>query len=206
MRERGILFRAPLVRAILSGVKSQTRRLVKPQPQAWEGNPAFLLWRGDDPKTLQHLVERCPYGLPGDRLWVRETWRTHERESDGVDGILFRADNAFVEIENSRTASDRWIEANANGEHGEKWRPSIFMPRWVSRITLELTDVRVQRLQEITEEDARAEGVVPQEWVDANQFRSHCFAFHNIWEEINGAKASWASNPWVWSITFRRLP
>lgn len=247
-RERPILFSGPMVRAILDGSKTQTRRIVKPQPSfrypgtvrlvygqhpmspsGFVGTPAEGLVGGED--RMGWLAEdwcgnvvgaaeadafRCPYGEPGrDRLWVRETWRTEELPS-GLDGIRFRADDAFVPIEDSPEAADRWGYAHENGKHGTKWRPSIFMRRWASRLTLEVAGVRVERLHDISEEDARAEGVGSIDiigesvshpraaWAVAGHVtaREH---FAALWDEINGARASWASNPWVWVVGFKRI-
>lgn len=154
VRERPILFSGPMVRAILEGRKTQTRRLLKAAAAEIVGDllgqPKWYLDRDPD------RVIRCPYGALGDRLWVREAWRAEERESDAVDGVRFRADDSFREIENTRAAADAWVYVYNNGKHGNGWRPGIHMPRWASRLTLELTDVRVQRLQDIDEADARA--------------------------------------------------
>jgi len=200
VRERPIIFSGAMVRAILAGTKTQTRRIVKPQPAWTDISPA--------------LLARCPYGTPGDRLWVRETWRTMEREEDMVDGVRFLADAAFVPIENTRQAADAWVAAHANGKHGVSFRPSIHMPRWASRIDLEITRVRIQRLQEISEEDARAEGVDELEVkvtevngkpagggivLDAPRVR-----FCALWKHINGSD-SWPSNPVVWVLDFKRV-
>jgi hypothetical protein len=167
-----------------------------------------------DGLPIGHIA--CPYGEPGDRLWVRETWRCFERPSDGVDGVLFRADDAFQEIENTRAAADAWVQAN---DKTGKWRPSIFMPRWASRIDLEVTEVRVQRLDEISEEDARAEGVVLPSF-DEQVARGDAIdglrpvirkattrgEFSRLWDSINAERGyGWAANPWVWAITFRRV-
>jgi hypothetical protein len=215
MRERPILFSGPMVRALLAGRKTQTRRVVRPQPepcsyadgyaiagQRIEGNPAVLA--------------QCPYGAPGDALWVRETWRALERAEDAVDGIRFAADGAFVPIEPTAAAAERWMDAYDNGSHGERWRPSIFMPRWASRLSLRVTDVRVERLQEISEEDATAEGI---ERVDFHEYLDrkcrngglpsgiampapYARDFGKLWDTINGKRAPWASNPWVWVVSF----
>ena len=174
MKERPILFSGPMVRAILDGSKTQTRRVAK---------------EFDEMPNLDGILQRfprqngCPHGAPGDRLWVRETW-AHERDGTGCPddtGVLYRATDPGWDDEGT----------------GLRWRPSIFMPRIASRILLEITDVRVQRLQEISDEDARAEGYD----------RSHAFPrewFALLWERINGT-GSWHANPWAWAITFQRL-
>lgn len=189
MKERGILFQAPLVRALLAGTKTQTRRLIKPQPIAWAANPCFWLWRDDEPLTLRHILDRSPYGASGDRLWVRETWAT--LTGNGIRTV-YRADG-----EDPRTG---WDDTPDDQRPAMRWRPSIFMPRSASRITLEVTEVRVQRLTEINEEDARAEGV------DVPDGLTAVSAFALLWNRINGERASWTSKPWVWVVSFRRLP
>lgn len=176
VRERGIIFSGESVRAILADQKTQTRRVIKEQPIdatsymrllregdfAYRGGDVWGCFTADDSGTPGMYGTRvCPYGAPGDRLYVKEAWRTFERPDDLVDGVLFEADGAFRAIENSREAAERWIEAHANGKHGDRWRSPLYMPRDASRLTLEITEIRAERLQAITEEDARAEGVVP---------------------------------------------
>lgn len=252
MKERPILFRAPMVRALLAGTKTQTRRIVKPQPAPYESwdwswpvrrkgvTPGTrICWRDDQRVTLYPY---CPYGVPGDRLWVQETCRAHEltdkeAESDtfgiierkgleyplyGLDGVIYKADGVFREIECTREAADLWMDLNAyRGKRGATV-PPIHMPRWASRITLEITDVRVERLQDISEADAIAEGIDPPRcphcgytWGDCRQHMDHrlCVgrepesavaAYRALWGQINGPD-SWASNPWVWVVCFRRL-
>jgi hypothetical protein len=130
------------------------------------------------------------------RLWVKETWRAVERESDMVDGILFRADEAFVPIQNTAEAADRWLAVYDRGEVNglrptgpAKWRPAIFLPRWASRLSLRVTSVRIERVRDISEADAVAEGV------------GDVAEYAGLWREINGAE-SWDANPWVWAATF----
>lgn len=137
-KAKPIIFSGPMVRAILGGKKTQTRRIVKPQPEPWAPNDAFLQWKNPEPLTLSHFKALCPYGKTGGRLWVRETFYADDEDRD----VFYRADRrdeAFI------------------GNKG--WRPSMFMPRWASRLTLEITGIRVERLQDISEEDAQAEGV-----------------------------------------------
>lgn len=181
MKERPILFSGEMVRAILDGRKTQTRRVVKQ--------------RGD----CSGSVEQCPYGQPGERLWVRETWATEGTDETSTLPLQFKADR-----------SD-WPKCS-------KWRPSIHMPRWASRITLEIESVRVERLQKITEEDAKAEGTRDdalvhyycEEGTDDDPIGNHrCnwrYAFSRLWESINAKRGfGWDANPWVWVITFRRV-
>ena len=162
MKERPILFSAPMVRAILDGRKTMTRRVVKTQSVKYDvinGVPC--------PRPIP-----CPYGKPGDRLWVRETWAYRMDYSR----IYYRADENLASIVNR--LNDRWV-------------PSIFMPRAASRITLEITGVRVERLQNITEEDALSEGITPHPSIYfPGQYRSQ---YNGIWESINGPK-SWDQN------------
>lgn len=226
-KERPILFSSPMVRAILEGRKTQTRRVV-----GFMCGTDFLTHRKDDlwilsstilniaaglprkkvsPRTGQ--LVRCPYGKPGDRLWVRETWadvtlafQSHECEEPQV--IAFQADDA---VYNTRTM--HFLEyRNDSGIVVKKWRPSIFLPRPFSRITLEITNVRVERLQEISEADIRAEGV-DESTIDelANLPNAHrepslLEAWCHGWDALNGKRGyGWASNPWVWVIEFKVL-
>jgi len=144
----------------------------------------------------------CPYGAPGDQLWVRETWQINHIDYDRgpapksrpLDAeLLYRADGEFrdqFEID----------------EGGSGWRPSIFMPRWASRISLEITGVRVERVQDISDADAKAEGV-PEGAFDTGltYVPSYVESFMNLWDAINAARAPWDSNPWVWVVEFRRI-
>lgn len=202
-REIPILFSAPMVRAILAGTKTMTRRLVKPQPEPWPANPAFLR-RSDDLLTLEQLAARSPYGAPGAKLWVRETFSL-EQAAETDDTISYRSDGACHERDGERICSRAPFKVGADAL---RWKPAIFMPRWASRITLEVTSVRVERLQEISEEDAKAEGVdsVSLSDVPRNCTLTHRDDFAQLWDTINGKKAPWASNPWVFVVSFRRLP
>ena len=196
MRERPILFSGPMVRAILDGKKKQTRRLVK-FPTEWtapcagcgccHGNPysGKTLSSWTRCKCVRPSAVACPYGQPGDRLWVRETFAACRHGAKHPDCIEFKADG---------------------DPEGLKWKPSIHMPRWASRLTLAVEAVRVERLQDITEEDARAEGVDRQLVFAQDTVRStHHDGFMVAWQSINGARASWSSNPFVWVISFRRV-
>lgn len=198
MKERPILFSAPMVRAILEGKKTQTRRRVVGQrdmefdPADPHFGPYWLSYaaeaEGEDAKV------RCPYGKPGDRLWVREAWAV-QHEYD-----------AFAPSEIG--ASARWHYAATEDLGGLRRRPSIFLPRRGSRITLEITDVRVERLQQISEDDAIAEGVTPTMPIygDCGGFEHQGGrdAFWRLWESIHGPD-SWNANPWVWVMEFRRV-
>jgi hypothetical protein len=205
MKERPMLFSTPMVRAILDGRKTQTRRVVKNsdvRDVGAYGVAAYVTSR--DVKERGRVLGRrdvtktCPYGGPGDKLWVKETFvfrSKHER-------YYYRADHPV---------HDPYAH--------DGWRPSIFMPRKASRITLEITAVRLERLQEISEEAAIAEGVelayrdVPaamggcrawRDYSDRSPWHSSAWAsYRSLWESINGP-GSWAANPWVWVISFPR--
>lgn len=223
--ERPILFSAPMVRALLAGTKTQTRRVVKLRgAEVIEERPRNdpddnVLSTESWPWSPQHDGwVSCPYGSPGGRLWVKETFaflqptddaatasehrdRVVQRPEDGERVALwYRADGEMPLVE------QLW----ADDEDGIRWRPSIFMPRWASRITLEVTGVRVERLQEITESDALAEGVdlKSEAWPDTPSAiplsLKPTFAYELLWKSINGAD-SWAANPWVWVVELRRV-
>lgn len=249
MKERPITFSGPEVHAILDGRKTQTRRFLNTanwrpcgvipglprehrfddvlewahepdvgvsmgQPGRWCGRIGSSTWTYSEP---------CPYGVPGDRLWVRETWVTRPLGGD-PGNPRYGAPGSGVHIDYKATAPgggnhDRpdWGDLGAH----ERWRPSIHMPRWASRLLLEVTEVRVQRLQDISEEDAIAEGVrsVPLQedargcWWTTDvaagpdlHGRTPADAYARLWDTINGKRAPWSSNPWVWAVSFRRLP
>ena len=190
MTERPMIFTGHSVRQILADLKTQTRRAVKRTKHFAERNvepsDAYDALVADVP---------CPYGKPGDRLWVKETWRPVERETDSVDGILYRADDAFIPIENSFEAAERWVDAYDNGKYGTAWRSPLYMKRWMSRVVLEIASVRVERVQEISEDDARAEGCP-----------AHAH-FATLWDSINGKRegCAWEDDPWCWCLEFRRV-
>ena len=207
MKERPILFSGPMVRAILEGRKTQTRRIAKDRDGITVHPNGQVLARGG---WLPELC--CPYGKPGDRLWVKETFQMHTTLA-GIR-VTYREGNA-----------DAWIEPPETWEgipDDNHWRPSLFMPRWASRITLEIESVRVERLQEISEEDAIAEGIIAPRcelcgytFADARFQMDHrlckapephsaTLAYRELWESINGP-GSWDANPWVWVIQFRRI-
>lgn len=215
MKERPILFSAPMVRALLDGTKTQTRRVVKSHRNSGdfiiaEGPGGSLLpYHSFDGESMdatgngEEITIDCPYGQPGDRLWVKETFGIwHRADATPVRGqpydpvVIFRADDeGYVPDIPKFAEAEPW-----------RWRPSIHMFRRDSRITLEITAVRVERLQNISEADAKAEGA------DA----SHAFfedggqkvpfpyrgAYASLWESINGP-GSWALNPWVWVVEFK---
>lgn len=204
MKERPILFSAPMVRAILDGSKTQTRRIVKNPDRAIAGCDVSGLL--DQPKVLS---EYCPYGKPGDRLWVRETTGIDDVTSDRVILANYLADGAPVlysscdDLEYNGSAAHWWYSRDIC--------PSIHMPRWASRITLEIVGVRVERLNDISEADAKAEGIL-QVKSDGYQnydgtggyWGSAINSFETLWESISGA-GSWTTNPWVWVIEFKPI-
>jgi hypothetical protein len=242
MKERPILFSGPMVQAILDGAKTQTRRVVKPQPKIRERGDRHGAWYRVDsvgdlvdnsqPETgllayygrcwdgihrLASDIIACPYGQPGDRLWVRETWAhyqtvNHARRPDGrsfsevSDGMAgYRADgHDTIEDFRNHVRMTSGCDLEAVEINADRWRPSIHMPRWASRILLEIADVRVQRLQDISEEDAKAEGCYAKTYRDGRGHEPASVDFRYLWESINGA-GSWDANPWVWAISFRRV-
>lgn len=180
MSEHPILFSGPMVRAILGGRKTMTRRVIKPQP------PPDL-----KEQLLAHgvmLINRawflCPYGQPGDRLWVREAFKLWP------NGEIFYAATPAPE------KRGKFLPLG-------NWKPSIFMPRWASRITLEITAVRVERIQDISEEDIYAEGCLYTPWLPSGD----PLVFQNVWDSLNAKRGyGWENNPWTWVISFKRLP
>jgi len=206
MKEHPIIFSGPMVRAILDGRKTQTRRVVKPQPpnktrhmQLTEGEwcafgegtqVAGGAWCGEtgDPPFNRW---KCPYGQRGDMLWVREIWKPTCSGLTVDTYVRYCADDSRREIVHN---------LECRGHDTERWRPSIHMPRWASRITLEVIAVRVERVQEISEADARKEGIpskhVPECGLEINDF-------HALWDSINAKRGyPWDSNPWVWVVEF----
>jgi hypothetical protein len=203
MTQRPILFSAEMVQALLDGRKTQTRRKVKLTADGHAQAPSkYLRWYPTDPGALQ----ACRYGQPGDLLWVRETWGAVWPADEPVPlrqcEIEYRADLPPGCTDNP----GEWPADEGNGPEVPKWRPSIHMPRWASRITLEVKGVRVERLQDISEDDARAEGVKPLDYA-AHHVAAGCgarIAFEQIWNSINGPGA-WEANPWVWVVSFERV-
>ncbi|MCW9321888.1 hypothetical protein LAV69_00995 [Klebsiella quasipneumoniae subsp. quasipneumoniae] len=218
MKERGMIFNGEMTRAILDGRKTQTRRIMKPQPEPCPRGGHW--WPSNVFKTMLHVEEEmqnseggwgglagdaCPFGDLGDRIWVRETWA--EAGASAPDLKLYRAN--YPEHVPS-------IYENVPLAEEIRWTPSIHMPRWASRILLEITDVRVERLNAISEEDAEAEGIDMEALYDSQDCYD-CIADHNmtgrptvtgafkyLWESIYGEEG-WKSNPWVWVIEFKRV-
>jgi hypothetical protein len=195
MKARPILFNGPMIRALLAGSKTQTRRVVKPQPNSGP-NGEMVCLGGEEWGLLDGILSgdwRCPYGRPGDLLWCRETW-AH------VHGITQRPAAIY--------RSDPMYDGCKPGDFPWQWRPSIHMPRWASRITLEITDVAVDQVQEISGIDARREGVsvpahIPHDGADLYWARRE---FRSLWDSINAARGfGWDANPWVWCLSFRLI-
>ena len=180
MKERPILFSAPMVRALLAGMKTQTRRAFKTKNGG--------VWpNANDLPGIRQILRSCPYGQPGDRLWVRETFA----RIDGQTRPWIETDYKATYTHGDRLGDTLGIK--------KRWTPSIHMPRHASRITLEVTGVRVERLQDISEADAIAEGVYTDPACPAYD------AYAQLWDEINGL-GSWEANPWVWVVEFKGLP
>ncbi|MEH4145536.1 hypothetical protein POX36_15420 [Klebsiella pneumoniae] len=234
MKERGMIFNGEMVRAILNGRKTQTRRIMAPQPaddieRGIFPNPEVIGWKSSrrhkHGSTTAHF---CHYGKPGDRIWVRETWGvvSHAFSDDGlmIDWVPDRPATAIHEMPFGNGYYSGYAIYAADGdftwgdddgyEDGRScWKPSIHMPRAASRILLEITDVRAERLNTISEEDARAEGIIdggclncgePEPCRCANPEPDATDAFAYLWQSIYGQE-SWNANPWVWVIEFKRV-
>ena len=246
MKERGMIFNGEMVRAILDGRKTQTRRVIA---NVGHDNCLPLQKRTKTKDGIYthvmdaHIYGLCPFGKIGDRIFVRETWS--DVNLDGAPAVAYRADDEVCDLMENESLLDEdgafnyqdtrvskyqfaaWHSDLISGIEGN-WRPSIHMPRWASRILLEITDVRVERLNAISEEDAQREGVHTEVWdqtvvarnyatrdeffqfwsedmphyVEMNQlYRS---SFRSLWESIYGAE-NWLANPWVWVIEFKRV-
>jgi hypothetical protein len=225
MKERPILFSGPMVRALLADIKTQTRRVVKPQPTGFAGGPDVTTTEGSpaprmpivDAADPSRQIIACPYGVPGDRLRVRETffaygrWETRHNEKKDRDEWRFvdmtiacgrayhyAADGGDLPLSTRHAAAPGWHK-----------RSALFMPRVASRITLEVIGVRVERLNDCSEQDAVAEGIgldaggMGMRVVADGDEAPAISAYRSVWESINGA-GSWAVNPWVWVVEFRR--
>ena len=211
MKERPINSSAPMMRAILDGRKTQTRLVVKRQDEVKQTSDGIELWTGFIGwQPMSESVSLCPYGIPGDRLWVRETWWQGQGPTWGEHCVVYDVDKAISWDLGSGFD-------NPNLREFRERSPS-FMPRWASRITLEITGARVERLQAITDQDAQAEGIrelplqegQPGAWWAADPTRpklhgrSPVDAYAKLWGSIQGAY-SWDTNPWVWVIEFKKV-
>lgn len=198
MKEHPIIFSTDMVKAILEGRKTQTRRVIKPQPpNSWKFDGFYD--NGDisfsHPAGVKK-IHKCSYGKVGDRLWVRETWEESIKNLFGKSVILYKAD---------------YIDKPDDIANASKWKSPIYMSRWASRITLEITDIRVERLQEITANDCVKEGCG--RTLGTNPHYHPRDRFKDLWNSIYArndrpdgyCKYSWENNPWVWMISFKRL-
>lgn len=194
MTERGMIFNGEMVRALLDGRKTQTRRIVKLSHEHGMKNPVVRGKKGEISYVGCRLAAMlCPFGQPGDHIWVREAFRVMGCVTD-VARLMYKASER-----NSFTEATRTVPvASCTKKPSQKWTPSIHMPRWASRITLEITDVRVERLNSISETDARAEGI------SGSIARDVIAAYASLWRSIYGAE-SWEADPWIWVIEFRRF-
>ncbi|HBR1742265.1 TPA: hypothetical protein U6I92_000619 [Klebsiella pneumoniae] len=197
--ERGMIFNAEMVRALLDGRKTQTRRPIK-----WKQTRFTVIGEREDgskwpwSEDAEHACDfwhPCPFGAVGDRIWVREAFRVHSRATD-VATLVYKASER-----NSWTEQTRRVPVAVCNKPAtpEKWTPSLHMPRWASRILLEITGVRVERLRSMSQDDARAEGVIA-----ASGPMEAGLAFRELWDSIYGEE-SWKANPWVWVIEFKRV-
>lgn len=208
MKERGMIFNGEMVRAILDGRKTQTRRIMKNQPA--EVGPeapararnvgAGFQWYGDDGVSS---VFDCPFGGVGDRIWVRETFQGPLFDFDQMDAYCKDSapfeNSQFCVYKADGKSAPEFFDADDNLRCC--WRPSIHMPRWASRILLEITDVRVERLNDISECDAKAEGAPTECTLIGDK---HYPGFRSLWKSIYG-NDSWQASPWVWVIEFKRI-
>lgn len=228
MRERPIMFKPEMVRAILSGAKTQTRRPITPQPSECHGG--HFAWpspRGRDlgsgpagTLTRSEIAERCPYGVPGDRLWVKETWGIFTTDTGSVS-VGYRArlpDGKTIDDTDGGLDVIRGLDAKTwewatKRIDPHKWRSAMFMPRWASRLTLEIVSVRVERLQDIVGNtmDIIAEGI---SWDADAPVVGPCDGdcgdlieqFGSKWDTLYAKTPNaWAANPWVWVVEFRRV-
>ena len=223
MNEKPIIFSGEMVRAILEDRKTQTRRVIKPQPFIYEKSHL-----ASQSELIRDWVRKypCPYGKPGDRLWVRETWEIHQ-----LDGIM-PGSKEYPNICYKADMSTRLLIADKVLDLCKEkfsWRSPIFMPRWASRIMLEVVNVRVERLQDISEEDCIAEGIRPflrsglfqmktmyevpglvgtyaDGQTDVRVCHSAVDGYSELWDSINAKRGyPWSINPWVWVPEFKRI-
>ncbi|PXW49977.1 hypothetical protein DFO55_12935 [Grimontella sp. AG753] len=214
MKERPMIFNAEMVRAILDGRKTQTRRIVKSDCMDIGEKDDGTLWPWREHDNGGDYWYPCPFGEVGDRIWVRETCRAVELES-GLDVVSYDAGGQDIPIKAHPLDAGLWVDLYRYRGGEGKTVPSIHMPRWASRITLEITGVRVERLQNISDEDVDAEGFAgdyptsalpalfpgePSDWSHLSM--RDCYGV--LWKSIYGEE-SWQANPWVWVITFQRV-
>lgn len=192
VKERPILFNGSMVKAILIGMKTESRRVIKPQPDGWPVFHDGEWWQAKNAYIHQDVRIRCPYGIPGNRLWVRETHGLCKfpgtETSFGHTKVLYRADG--------ETSYDIG-----------KWRPSIHMQRWASRITLEVISIKVRRIQSILPSETVKEGMATEQHIsEETRIRFAYDRFPELWNSINAKRGfGWDVNPWVWVIEFRKV-
>ncbi|WP_369427048.1 hypothetical protein [Providencia sp. PROV236] len=220
MKERGIIFNSEMVRAILDGRKTQTRRIMKPQPKPNE-NGGFS-WPSNICQSMINIKEMmqnnegawagiagiaCPHGGVGDRLWVRETWMPDAPRDGTWSDIEFYGckDSKLSMIPERFRKPEHCIHrASWKGSELVGWTPSIHMPRWASRITLEITDVRVERLQAASDKDFKAEGYPLDRELTGGSTDAFCW-FRHLWDSVSKPDCNFESNPWVWVIEFKKV-
>jgi hypothetical protein len=257
MKEYPILFNTAMVKAVLDGRKTQTRRVCRDQTpskyeyvedmKTWpEGKNLYTGWAKDIERVGVKIPTKCPFGVVGDRLWVRETWRISGWIEEGEVSLEYKTHNSphadYIEVDDADLFERLWIQSSDDaekaglkptllgqygwklGEAPTRWRPSIHMPRWACRTVLEITDIRVERIWEITGEDAKAEGWDPDKHLSptinntngrgVGRGRSHYLGstdkawvwFKQLWNSINEKRGyGWDVNPWVWVVEFKRV-
>ena len=211
MKEHPILFSGPMVKAIMEGRKTMTRRVIKPQPTkgetvcSWTCNGKLLDWGiADADGDPLDVSLKCPYGIPGDLLWVREAFATRPLP-DGGEQVLFKEQfrNLWSVLQ-----LEQFIEERGMAKPDIKWKPGMFLPRELSRLTLRVTAVRVERVQDISGMDAKREGVnipahMPQDGADLDWAKKE---FALLWDSINAKRGyGWDANLWVWVVSFEKL-
>lgn len=207
-KERPVLFNSEMVRAILGGKKTQTRRVIKPQPESasyWtEFEGAF--YPNTRAATPAGLV--CPYGIPKDRLWVRETWQPMCEHEECYGANLRTGAGLYVNYRADGRGEETVPPDGGMDDAKVRWKPSIFMPRWACRLTLQVVSTRVERVQDISENDAEAEGceMYDQKTMAKFAIPGARYRFERLWDHINSKRGfSWESNPWVWVVEFKRI-
>lgn len=237
MKETPIIFNMDMVRAILDGRKTQTRGVVKGYKPSWfdivesktDNSVKFIKsfnFGGHHAGLSVTKWIKCPYGKVGDRLWVRETW-ADVNTPDGP-AICYRADGSYQHWRDFSTVFDKdygagpsmnyeaypgdyvmWWEDLLNGEPDHRWKPSIHMPKWACRTWLEITNIRVERLQDINYAEVIAEGfhwlLTDEQQTDAEHRFNGIKAYSRLWDSIYGKKYPWEDSPWVWVIEFKRI-
>ncbi|EPG4008694.1 hypothetical protein I9Y56_002491 [Providencia stuartii] len=220
MKERGIIFNSEMVRAILDGRKTQTRRIMKPQPKTNENGG--LSWPSNICQSMINIKDMmqdndgvwagiagiaCPHGRVGDRLWVRETWMPDAPRDGSWGDIEFYGckDSTLNMIpERFRSPEHCIYRASWKGPELVGWIPSIHMPHWASRIALGITNIRVERLQSISDDDFKAEGYPLERALTGGSTDAFCW-FRHLWDSVSKPDCNFESNPWVWVIEFKRV-